>query len=184
MTGKNSKIKIRPEVLVVAAIAAFVVIGSVFIGVPNMSGTLPFAGKAPELAAGSWINSQPLSIADLKGKVVMVDFWTYSCINCIRTLPHMNAWQEKYADKGLIIIGIHTPEFEFEKNYANVKFAVEKYGIKYPVVQDNDYKTWRAYGNSYWPRKYLIDKEGNIRYDHIGEGGYEETEKVIQQLLP
>jgi len=144
---------------------------------------LPISGKAPDLAAGEWINSAPLSMQSLKGKVVLIDFWTYSCINCIRTLPHMNAWQEKYADKGLVIIGVHTPEFEFEKDYANVKSAVEKYGIKYPVVQDNNYETWRAYGNSYWPRKYMIDKDGNIRYDHIGEGGYEATEKVIQQLL-
>lgn len=140
--------------------------------------------KAPELAMISgYINTEPLTLADLKGKVVLVDFWTYSCINCIRTIPYLNAWYEKYADKGLVIVGVHTPEFEFEKNYDNVKAAVEKFGIQYPVVQDNDRGTWRAYENRYWPHKYLVDNEGYIRYDHIGEGGYAETEKVIQSLL-
>lgn len=139
---------------------------------------------APELAKISgYINTNPITLADLKGKVVLVDFWTYSCINCIRTIPYLNAWHEKYADKGLVIIGVHTPEFEFEKDYNNVKAAVEKFEIKYPVVQDNDKGTWNAYENRYWPHKYLIDNEGYIRNDHIGEGGYAETEKVIQSLL-
>lgn len=114
---------------------------------------------------------------------MLVDFWTYTCINCIRTLPHLTAWDRKYRERGLIIIGVHTPEFEFEKNKENVQQALEKYGVEYPVVQDNDYATWRAYENRYWPHKYLIDADGYIRYDHIGEGGYEETEKVIQRLL-
>lgn len=113
----------------------------------------------------------------------MIDFWTYTCINCIRTLPYLVDWHEKYSDKGLVIIGVHTPEFEFEKKYENVKMAVEKYGIKYAVVQDNDYTTWTAFRNRYWPRKYLIDKDGFIRYDHIGEGAYAETENKIQELL-
>jgi thiol-disulfide isomerase/thioredoxin len=140
---------------------------------------------APELAGISgYINSdQPVSLAELRGKVVLVDFWTYSCINCIRTIPYLNAWNEKYADSGLVIVGVHTPEFEFEKNYDNVRAAVEKFGIEYPVVQDNDRETWKAYENRYWPRKYLVDDEGYIRYDHIGEGAYAETEKVIQSLL-
>jgi len=139
---------------------------------------------APELAKISgYINTNPITLADLKGKVVLVDFWTYSCINCIRTIPYLDAWHEKYADKGLVIIGVHTPEFEFEKDYNNVKAAVEKFEIKYPVVQDNDKGTWNAYENRYWPHKYLIDNEGYIRSDHIGEGGYAETEKVIQSLL-
>jgi len=139
---------------------------------------------APELAQISgYINTGPITLADLKGKVVLVDFWTYSCINCIRTIPYLNAWNEKYADDGLVIIGVHTPEFEFEKNYDNVKAAVEKFEIKYPVVQDNDHGTWKAFGNRYWPHKYLIDSEGYIRYDHIGEGEYADTEKVIQSLL-
>jgi thiol-disulfide isomerase/thioredoxin len=139
---------------------------------------------APELTnVNGYINSEPITLADLRGKVVLVDFWTYSCINCIRTIPYLNAWYEKYADNGLVIVGVHTPEFEFEKDYNNVKAAVEKFDIKYPVAQDNEKGTWDAYENRYWPRKYLIDNEGYIRYDHIGEGAYAETEKVIQSLL-
>ncbi len=126
----------------------------------------------------------PITINSFIGKkVILVDFWTYSCINCQRTTPYLNAWYEKYKDKGLVIIGVHTPEFEFEKNYNNVKAAVEKFGIKFPVVLDNDYSTWTAYKNRYWPRKYLIDIDGYIIYDHIGEGAYEETEKKIQEAL-
>lgn len=139
---------------------------------------------APELTnVNGYINSEPITLADLRGKVVLVDFWTYSCINCIRTIPYLNAWHEKYADNGLVIVGVHTPEFEFEKDYNNVKAAVEKFDIKYPVAQDNEKDTWEAYENRYWPRKYLIDNEGYVRYDHIGEGAYAETEKVIQSLL-
>jgi thiol-disulfide isomerase/thioredoxin len=139
---------------------------------------------APELTKiTGFINSKPITLADLRGKVVLVDFWTYSCINCIRTIPYLNAWYEKYADKGLVIVGVHTPEFEFEKDYNNVQAAVEKFHIRYPVAQDNEKQTWNAYDNRYWPRKYLIDADGYIRYDHIGEGGYAETEKVIQSLL-
>ncbi|HEY8522742.1 MAG TPA: thioredoxin family protein, partial [Nitrososphaeraceae archaeon] len=130
-----------------------------------------------------YINTKPISLADLKDKVILVDFWTYSCINCIRTIPHLNEWYDKYSDKGLIIVGIHTPEFDFEKNSDNVKSAVQKFGIKYPVLQDNDKEIWNEYENRYWPRKYLVDDEGYIRYDHIGEGAYQETEKVIQALL-
>lgn len=140
-------------------------------------------GPAPEIYATGWINSESINISNQRGKVVLIDFWTYSCINCIRTLPYLKAWHEKYSAKGLVIIGVHTPEFEFEKDYNNVKSAVEKYELRYPIAQDNDYETWRAFGNRYWPRKYLIDKEGNIRYDHIGEGAYDETEKAIQSLL-
>jgi thiol-disulfide isomerase/thioredoxin len=130
-----------------------------------------------------YINTKPISLDNLKDKVVLVDFWTYSCINCIRTIPYLNEWYDKYSDKGFAIVGIHTPEFEFEKNSDNVKSAVQKFGIKYPVLQDNDKETWNEYENRYWPRKYLIDDEGYIRYDHIGEGAYSETEKVIQALL-
>src|SRR3989338_266338 len=129
-------------------------------------------------------DSKPITIGEFVGKkVVLIDFWTYSCINCQRTTPYLNAWDEKYKDKGLVIIGIHTPEFEFEKDYNNVKAAVEKFGIQFPVVLDNDYSTWTAYRNQYWPRKYLIDIDGYIVYDHIGEGAYEETEKKIQEAL-
>ncbi len=141
--------------------------------------------RAPELAgiSGHINTNSSLTIGSLKGNVIIVDFWTYTCINCIRTFPYLKDWHEKYEDDGLVIIGAHTPEFEFEKEYENVKSAVEKYGLKYAVVQDNNYETWRAYNNRYWPHKYLIDIDGFIRYDHIGEGGYEETEKVIKELL-
>ena len=131
-----------------------------------------------------FINTDDITISEFVGeKVVLVDFWTYSCINCQRTTPYLNAWYEKYKDKGFVIIGVHTPEFEFEKDYSNVQAAVEKFGIKFPVVLDNDYSTWTAYKNRYWPRKYLIDIDGYIIYDHIGEGSYEETEKKIQEAL-
>ena len=142
--------------------------------------------KAPELVGiAGYLNTKPgTKISDFLGRnIVLVDFWTYTCINCIRTLPYLVSWDEKYRDKGLVIIGVHTPEFEFEKKYENVKMAVEKYGIRYPVVQDNDYGTWTAFKNRYWPRKYLIDKDGFIRFDHIGEGAYAATEKNIRELL-
>jgi cytochrome c biogenesis protein CcdA/thiol-disulfide isomerase/thioredoxin len=131
----------------------------------------------------SFSSNKPLTIGDLKGKVVLVDFWTYTCINCIRTLPYVTSWYDKYHDKGFVVIGVHTPEFEFEKNTQNVQNALKQYGIKYPVAQDNDYKTWNAYNNSYWPAKYLIDAKGNIRYEHFGEGEYDKTEMMIKQLL-
>lgn len=141
--------------------------------------------QAPNLSGiAGYINAEDgFNLEDAEGKVILVDFWTYSCINCIRTLPYLTAWDEKYRDEGLVIIGVHTPEFEFEKEYDNVKAAVEKHGIKYPVVLDNSFSTWRAYSNRFWPHKYLVDKDGFIRYDHIGEGSYDETEKVIQELL-
>ncbi|MDP3769485.1 MAG: redoxin family protein [Candidatus Sungbacteria bacterium] len=127
---------------------------------------------------------KPITVSELAGKkVILVDFWTYSCINCQRTTPYLNAWYEKYKDKGFVIIGVHTPEFEFEKDYNNVKAAIEKLGIRFPVVLDNDYSTWTAYKNRYWPHKYLIDIDGYIVYDHIGEGAYTDTEKKIQELL-
>jgi thiol-disulfide isomerase/thioredoxin len=140
--------------------------------------------KAPEFTGiTSYINTNQTKLSDLKGKVILVDFWTYSCINCIRTLPHLVDWNQKYSNKGLVIVGVHSPEFEFEKNINNVKQAVARFGIKYPVLLDNDHETWNAYQNSYWPRKYLVDSDGYIRYDHIGEGGYAETENAIRNLL-
>ena len=142
--------------------------------------------KVPELSSiDGYINTdgKPITLAELKGKVVLLDIWTYSCINCQRTLPYVNAWYEKYKDDGFVVIGIHTPEFGFEKVQANVEEAVAKLGIKYPVVLDNNYATWRALGNQYWPRKYLIDADGFIVYNHIGEGNYDETEQAIQRTL-
>jgi thiol-disulfide isomerase/thioredoxin len=131
-----------------------------------------------------FVNTEGITLKELVNKkVILVDFMTYSCINCQRTFPYLNAWYEKYKDLGLEIVGIHTPEFAFEKNIDNVREAMVRFGIMHPVVLDNDYATWRAYGNNYWPRKYLIDINGNIVYDHIGEGNYEETEMKIRELL-
>ncbi len=141
--------------------------------------------KAPDLVGiAHHLNTTPEDLTEMiKGKVVLYDIWTYSCINCIRTLPYITAWDDKYAEQGLLIIGIHSPEFEFEKDPENVKMAISKHGINYPVVMDNDMETWKAFENNYWPRKYIADHEGYIRYDHIGEGDYQKTEKVIQHLL-
>ncbi len=141
--------------------------------------------RAKEISSpDGFINTEPFVLADLIGKkVILVDFWTYSCINCQRTLPHLNSWHNSYQDDGLVIVGVHTPEFEFEKEYANVLAATKKFAVEYPVVLDNDYSTWRSYKNRYWPRKYLIDIDGFIVYDHIGEGGYEESEAAIVAAL-
>jgi len=131
--------------------------------------------KAPELTGiDSYINTvnnQPVKLSDLNGKVVLLDFWTYTCINCIRTIPYLNDWYDRYSDQGFVIVGVHSPEFDFEKNLENVQDAVKEFGIKYPVVLDSEHKTWDAYSNNYWPRHYLIDSPGYIRDDHIGEGG-------------
>jgi cytochrome c biogenesis protein CcdA/thiol-disulfide isomerase/thioredoxin len=147
-------------------------------------GGLPDYGQAPPLHAdGAWINSPPLTLAQLRGKVVLVDFWTYSCINCLRTLPHLKAWYAAYHDKGLAIIGVHTPEFAFEHVTSNVRAAVKRLGIAYPVMQDNRYKTWDNYANQYWPAEYLIDKQGRVRHTNFGEGEYDQTEALIRRLL-
>jgi thiol-disulfide isomerase/thioredoxin len=146
--------------------------------------SLPIEGTLPSLdGAVKWLNSEPLTAEQLRGKVVLVDFWTYSCINCIRTVPYVRAWAEKYKDQGLVVIGVHAPEFAFEKRIHNVERAIRNFGITYPVAVDNDFKIWRAFGNSYWPAHYFIDAEGRIRHHHFGEGDYEESERVIQELL-
>ncbi len=143
-----------------------------------------FERKGPELEElQAWINSKPLRLEELKGKVVLLDFWTYSCINCIRTLRHLRKMHDTYSKKGLVIIGIHTPEFEFEKEFENVKKAVAKFEIKYPVALDNYHTTWTLYGNQYWPRSTLVDSKGFIRMEHVGEGGYDEIEDKIIELL-
>lgn len=145
---------------------------------------LPVLGHAPEFEGiTQWLHSQPLTLSQLKGKVVLIDFWTYTCINCIRTLPYITKWYEKYKDQGFVVIGVHTPEFEFEKKTENVVEATKKYSITYPVAQDNEYATWQAYDNHYWPAHYLLDADGNIRYTHFGEGEYEQTEMNIKTLL-
>ena len=143
--------------------------------------------KAPEFVQISGYintpNNNPLTLSSLKGKVVLVYIWTYTCINSIRPMPYIDDWNQKYSNNGLVIVGLHSPEFTFEKNYTNVKTAVQRFGISYPVIMDSDHGTWDAYGNQYWPRFYLIDTQGNIRYDHIGEGSYDQIEKAIQSLL-
>jgi cytochrome c biogenesis protein CcdA/thiol-disulfide isomerase/thioredoxin len=145
---------------------------------------LPVIGELPPLdGIGPWINSPPLTREQLKGKVVVVDFWTYSCINCLRSIPFVRAWYDRYKDDGLVVIGVHAPEFAFERDFANVQKAVRDLGITYPVALDNDWHLWRALKNNYWPAHYFIDAQGRVRYYHHGEGSYEESERVIRQLL-
>lgn len=142
-------------------------------------------GPAPDfIGIDKWLNtSDPLTIQSLKGKVVLVDFWTYSCINCIRTLPYVTKWYDTYKDQGLVVVGVHTPEFPFEKIASNVQDAMKRYGINYPVAHDNEYATWNNYHNQFWPAEYLIDKNGDIVYTHFGEGNYDHTENAIRELL-
>jgi cytochrome c biogenesis protein CcdA/thiol-disulfide isomerase/thioredoxin len=145
---------------------------------------LPDYGPAPSLAGGGrWFNSAPLTMQKLRGKVVLIDFWTYSCINCLRTLPQLEAWDASYRGHGLVIVGVHTPEFAFEHVSSNVSGAVKRLGVRYPVVQDNDYGIWGAYSNQYWPGEYLIDRSGHVRHAHFGEGEYDRSEKLIRNLL-
>ena len=149
--------------------------------------SLPDFGPAPELRGiQEWLNTpggRPLALEELRGKVVVIDFWTYSCVNCLRTFPHLKAWDAAYRDDGLTIVGVHSPEFAFEHVPSNVRDAVRRLGLRYPVALDNDFATWNAYANQYWPAKYLIDRRGNIRYAHFGEGAYEQTERLIRRLL-
>lgn len=145
--------------------------------VPNQQFLPEFQG------INQWLNSPPLNTANLKGKVVLVQFWTFACINCQRTLPYITRWHQQYASQGLQVIGVHTPEFPFEQDINNVKAALKRHKITYPVPQDNQFKTWQAYQNQYWPHLFLADRQGILRYDHIGEGAYDETEQTIRQLL-
>ncbi|MBR1179773.1 thioredoxin family protein [Bradyrhizobium sp. KB893862 SZCCT0404] len=131
----------------------------------------------------TWFNSKPLSLADLRGKVVLVDFWTYGCVNCVNTLPHVTDLYAKYKDKGLVVVGVHTPEFPFERSASNVQAALKRHGITYPVAQDNDSKTWNAYSNQYWPAQYIIDQNGKIVFQHAGEGRYDEIDRTVGKLL-
>jgi thiol-disulfide isomerase/thioredoxin len=145
---------------------------------------LPVEDLMPSLAgAQEWLNSPPLSLEALKGKVVLVDFWTYSCINCLRSIPYVRAWAQKYKDHGLVVIGVHAPEFAFERNVANVKNAIATLKIGYPVAIDNEYKIWRSFENEYWPAHYFIDGNGKVRHHHFGEGEYDESEQIIQKML-
>jgi thiol-disulfide isomerase/thioredoxin len=164
----------------VAALTA----GIAYCAVRGGPANLPVEGTMPRVdVGGTWLNSPPLSRKDLAGKVVLVDFWTYSCINCLRSLPTIKAWNDKYGRDGLVVIGVHAPEFAFEKDLANVRRAVTRFGVTWPVVTDNDYAIWNAFGNQYWPAHYLIDAQGRIRDHSFGEGDYDKTERAIQQLL-
>ncbi|OYU38469.1 MAG: cytochrome C biogenesis protein [Pseudorhodobacter sp. PARRP1] len=146
--------------------------------------TLPVEPTQPDLkGAVQWLNSEPLRIADLKGKVVLVNFWTFGCINCLHTLPYVKDWAAKYADQGFVVIGVHSPEFAYEKDRANVKAAVADLGITFPVALDNDFTIWRQFNNRYWPAQYFIDANGQVRFHHFGEGKYDQSEQVIRQLL-
>jgi thiol-disulfide isomerase/thioredoxin len=138
---------------------------------------------APEITGQNWLNSAPLGLAELKGKVVLLEFWTFGCYNCRNVEPYVKGWHQKYADRGLVVIGVHAPEFSYEKVVANVQRYVRDHAIQYPVAIDNDFKTWNRYNNRYWPAMYLIDKRGIIRYLRIGEGGYQQTEQQIRTLL-
>ncbi len=141
------------------------------------------APAAPEISSGSWINSEPLALKSLRGRVVLIDFWTFACYNCRNTLPAIKKWDAQYHDKGLTIIGVHTPELDYESNIDNLRREVAGLGIKYPVVTDNDYSTWKAYGVEAWPTLFVLDKQGRVRWMHVGEGAYDETEEVIKKLL-
>jgi len=152
-------------------------------------GQTPFAiaavqSAAPDFAGiSNWFNSAPLNMASLRGKVVLVDFWTYGCVNCVNTLPHVTELYAKYKDRGLVVVGIHTPEFPFERSAANVQAALKRHGIIYPVAQDNDSATWNAWRNQYWPAQYIVDQSGKIVYQHDGEGQYEQMDRTIARLL-
>jgi thiol-disulfide isomerase/thioredoxin len=146
--------------------------------------SLPDYGSAPELENSAWLNvDHPLRLQDLRGKVILLDMWTFGCINCQHVIPSLRGWYQEYNGQGLVVIGNHFPEFQFESDLGNLKDAIQRLDVPYPVAQDNDGKTWRAYDNHYWPSLYLIDKNGHIRYRHIGEGAYQETETAIKDLL-
>jgi thiol-disulfide isomerase/thioredoxin len=167
----------------VAVICLLPVVGQTAVAAQDersIVGSSPLSGLS---GATDWINSKPLTAKDLKGKVVLVDFWDYSCINCIRSVPYIRAWADKYKDSGLVVIGVHTPEFDIEKQLLNVQKAVRKFGITYPVALDSNYDIWNAFHNQYWPAHYFIDATGKVRYEHFGEGNYDQSERWIQELL-
>ncbi|NIT35324.1 MAG: redoxin family protein [candidate division Zixibacteria bacterium] len=168
-----------------AALVALLAAGTACRGKNMMFGksVSVYAPEFPAYPADRWINSGPLTMKGLRGRVVLIDFWEYTCVNCIRTLPYLAEWHRRYAAHGVVIVGVHTPEFAFGRDRANVARAVEEFGIEYPVVLDNDYEIWQAYANRFWPRKYVVDRDGKIVYDHAGEGGYAEAEELLQRLI-
>jgi thiol-disulfide isomerase/thioredoxin len=171
-------------VMAAAAAVPFGVIGCAGWRTTGAPGQLPVEGELPSLGgANAWLNSQPLTAGSMRGKVVLIQFCTYTCINWLRTLPYVRAWAEKYKGQGLVVVGVHTPEFEFEKDLHNVRRALKEMGVAYPVAVDNDYAIWSAFNNRYWPALYFVDAQGRVRHHHFGEGDYEQSERVIQQLL-
>jgi thiol-disulfide isomerase/thioredoxin len=170
-----------------ASLIALCIVGGIAPGIGGEAAALQLAavqGSAPNFTGiSNWFNSPPLDITRLRGKVVLVDFWTYGCINCVNTLPHVTALHAKYKDRGLVIVGVHTPEFPFERSASNVQAALKRHGITYPVAQDNDSRTWNAYSNRYWPAQYIVDQSGQIVYQHDGEGQYEQMDNIINTLL-
>jgi thiol-disulfide isomerase/thioredoxin len=172
-----------------ASVIALCLIGAGISAEIAPDGTAAFTVAAAQNAApnftgiSNWFNSAPLDIASLRGKVVLVDFWTYGCVNCVNALPHVTELYAKYKDRGLVVVGIHTPEFPFERSASNVQAALKRHGITYPVAQDNDSRTWNAYGNQYWPAQYIVDQSGKIVFQHDGEGQYEQMDRTIARLL-
>jgi len=176
-----------------ASMIALCLVGVTGAGIGGEAGRLPstapftvaaLQGNAPNFVGiSNWFNSAPLTMASLRGKVVLVDFWTYGCVNCVNTLPHVTQLYAKYRDRGLVVVGVHTPEFPFERSAADVQAALKRHGITYPVAQDNDSQTWDAYGNHYWPAQYIIDQNGRIVFHHDGEGQYDQIDRMIGHLL-
>jgi len=179
-----SRLKTITTVAIFAASAAAIGVAATATSGAEVGGQLKIRSPAPEFTGiDKWLNSEPLTIKQLRGKVVLVDFWTYTCSNCINTLSNVKDWNQKYKDQGLVVVGVHTPEYPFERDTRNVEKAIKRFGITYPVAQDNEYATWGAYNNQYWPAFYLIDKQGKVVYTHFGEGNYAQTEAQIQALL-
>src|SRR5215468_1671254 len=172
-------------------LTAFAGLAAAAVAAPGFAGDASIPGQLAEahttapnfVGISKWFNSAPLSISDLRGKVVLADFWTYGCYNCVNTLPYVTKLYETYKDKGLVVVGIHTPEFPFERSASNVQAALKRHGITYPVAQDNDSRTWNAYRNQYWPAQYIIDQNGRIVFEHAGEGRYDEIDRTVARLL-
>jgi len=170
--------------IALAAVAIATAVGALAFNSRTLAPRTEQARPAPEFVAlDNWYNSPPLTMESLRGKVVLVDFWTYSCVNCLNALPHVQEWDAKYKAQGLVVVGVHTPEYGYEKSGKNVEAAIARLKIRYAVAQDNSYGTWRAFDNQYWPAVYLIDKQGQIVYSHFGEGAYDKTDQKIRELL-
>jgi thiol-disulfide isomerase/thioredoxin len=184
MNHDTSRGPSRRAFLASASASALALAAGTTIAAAPSAAALHDYGAAPELAGlDAWFNSEPLTLAGLRGKVVLVDFWTFGCINCLRTLPYVNKWAEAYRSQGLVVVGVHTPEFPFERSASSLQAAMKRFGVKHPVAQDNRYATWQAWSNQYWPAAYLVDAHGRVRYKHFGEGEYDRTEAAIRTLL-